>query len=353
MLSFLFFLAFAGAAVFLAIGVHEVGHILGGWLGGLRFAVLCVGPLDLRREADGRLRWRFNTTLGGALGFASCLPVKDHGLRRSYLKLVAAGPVTSLAVGVLVLAVYTLSGLLNVTETTHGPTQSSLALSVFLLGVFSVALGVGTLLPISPGGFVNDGLRLLKLSRPSPVADRHAAVMALGAYLMAGRRPRSWDAGVVAQALSLADGSYDDLQGRYLAYFRALDREDPQAAGEHVQYMVDHAAGAPPAFRPVIAMEAAYFDAAHRGDAASARERLEGAGTSPFVDADDRGRVEGAVLLAEGDTEGAYEKLRVVHESLSGQQGRGGESVLAEVERLLRAGGLPTSEPHPIRGVES
>ena len=116
-------------------------------------------------------------------------------------------------------------------------------------------------MPINQGAFVNDGKRILKLLRPGAYADGYAAVMAVGAYTVAQVRPRDRDPHLVAQAASLADGSHEDLAGRFAAHADALHRGDVEVAGEHIRYLLDHRAGAYPPYRPVIDLAAAYFEA--------------------------------------------------------------------------------------------
>ena len=224
----------------------------------------------------------------------------------------------------------------------QGPLQDALAAGVFMLGVVSVGIGFVTLLPINQGAFVNDGKRILKLLRPGAYADGYAAVMALGAYTVAQVRPRDRDPHLVAQAASLADGSHEDLAGRFAAHADALHRGDVEVAGEHIRYLLDHRAGAYPPYRPVIDLAAAYFEAAYAGDAASARSRLETAGKSALLafDPTARTRTEGAVLLAEGDAEGASEKLREAYATLESEWNWGNESTMAEIRRLCMARGL-------------
>ncbi len=335
-------IAFVVIAAFLALAVHEVGHALGGSLHGMRLGMLIVGPVHIQREADGRLVWRLNRRLSLAGGVVSCVPGSTEGLRRAMLSFVAGGPVTSIVVGVLVLAIYMLSDLRGA-AVAHGPLQDALAESMFMFGVFSVGIGLVTLLPVNQGAFVNDGKRIPKLLRPGAGANGYAAVMGLASYMIAGVRPRDWDPGLVAKAISLADGSYEDLQGRHMAHAHALDREDVEAAGEHIRYMLDHAAEAHPAYRPVIHVTAAYFEAACDGDAASARSRLAGAGKSVLLDFDPSARIraKGAALLAEGDAEGAFEKLREAYASLVSERNWDNESTMAEIRRLCRARGLP------------
>ena len=75
---------------------------------------------------------------------------------------------------------------------------------------------------------------------------------------------------------------------------------------------------------------------------ASARSRLEGAGKSALLAFDPtvRTRTEGAVLLAEGDMEGASGKLREAYATLESEWSWGNESTMAEIRRLCLARGL-------------
>ena len=339
-LSLFFNILFFGIAGFLVLAVHEFGHALGGRLRGLRLAMLIVGPLHLQRETGGRLRSRLNRKLAYAGGMVSSVPRSTEGLRRAYLNFSAAGPVTSIVAGVLVLAGFVPAGPPDA-GAAGGPIQEAMRLSVFVLGAMSLGIGLITLLPVHQGAFVNDGKRILTLLRPGAKADRHAAAMALGGYFLAGTRPRDWDAGVVAKTLAVADGSYDDVVGRHMAYLHALDQGEIRAAGGHIHYMMEHLAGTPAAFRAQIDVEVAYFLAAYDGNAALARARLEGAGKRALRDQATRLRVEGALLLADGDAEGAYGKFRESYASMAGSPGWGNEFVMDAMKRLCRARGLP------------
>ena len=242
--------------------------------------------------------------------------------------------------GVLALVVWMHTGLGDITRATHGSMGSALALNVLVLGGISLALGVGTLLPFGQGASLTDGRRVQILWRPGAIADRHAAILALTSYWIVGRRPRDWDHGIVAQALSVADGSDDDVQGHHMAYLAALDRGNVQTAREHIQYMLDHVGSISSTVRPVVEVEVAYFEAAYCGDAA-ARRRLTHAGESPLLDTTDRLRSKGAVLLAERDLEGACETLREAYVSAAGDSGWGSEFIMVEIERVCQAHDLP------------
>lgn len=334
-------IAFVVVAGFLALAIHEVGHAIGGRLRGMRLGMLIVGPVHIQREPDGRLSWRLNRRLSLAGGVVSSVPGSTRGLRRTMLSFVAGGPVTSIVVGVLVFMIYVLADIGD-TWALQGPLHDAVAAGMFFLGLVSVGLGLVTLLPIYQGAFINDGKRILKLLLPGAYADAYAAVMALGAYAIAQVPPRDRDPDLVAKAASLADGSHEDLAGRLAAHSDALHREDVEAAGEHIVYLLDHRDGAYPAYRPVIDLAAAYFEAAYAGDSESARSRLEGAGKSALLAFDPtvRTRTEGAVLLAEGDAEGASEKFREAYATLESEWNWGNETTMAEIRRLCEARGL-------------
>jgi hypothetical protein len=103
---------------------------------------------------------------------------------------------------------------------------------VLTFAAASLAIGVGTAAPYRTRGMASDGKRLLTVLRPGAVAERHAALVALGAWLTSGTAPRDWDPAVVARVVAAGDdGSLDAVLARYLAYLHALDREDPARRG--------------------------------------------------------------------------------------------------------------------------
>ena len=335
--------ALLATAVVIALAAHQVGHALGGGLRGLRLTLFVVGPLQVRREACGRLRWRLNRNLWYAGGRVACAPSGTARLRPAMLWCAAGGPFASIAVGMAALATYKLSGLEGAMFTAPGSFECALAVSVVTLGAASCGLGLWALLPRRQGTLASDGAQILGLRRKSMTADRYAAVMALGGCMMAGIRPRDWDPAVVAQAISVEDGSSEDLAARHMAHEHALDRGDIPAAREHMSYMLHRLGSAPIDFRPIINVEAAYFEAAYDGAGASARRRLGGA-WKRAVHARDATAVqcaEGAVLLAEGNVEEGYARLRDAYAALANSQDPSAGLVMVEVRRLCRARGLP------------
>ena len=165
--------------------VHELGHLLAGYLVRFRFQVLVVGPLRISGE-NGRLRWQRQR--GGSLfnGLASSLPDEMDNLARRLLYFALGGPVASMlltfaALGIVLLLGSDLRRMLDY-------------LWLWECSLFTAVVSYFFLLTsIRPGtyhnGVVADGGRILMVATGSPQAERWQALVKLNAADMAGERP--------------------------------------------------------------------------------------------------------------------------------------------------------------------
>ena len=144
---------------FLALPVHEAGHLLGGWLVGFRFCLFVAGPVMVVREATGiGLRWNRDFSLYG--GLAASVPTHADDLSRPHAWMVAGGPLTSVVSGGASLA---LSGLLLGNGWEPGSAaEGALLLGLLTFGASSVLIGLVTLIPTTTSGFPTDGAQLLR-----------------------------------------------------------------------------------------------------------------------------------------------------------------------------------------------
>jgi hypothetical protein len=252
---------------FLALPVHEAGHLLGGWLVGFRLCLFVAGPVMVVREAtEIGLRWNRDFSLYG--GLAASVPTHADDLSRSHAWMVASGPLTSVVSGGASLA---LSGLLL----GNGWEPGSAAEGAFLLGLLtfgasSVLIGLVTLIPTTTSGFPTDGAQLLRARRDHPATNRDAAVLALTG-LQFTTRPREWDADLVARAVEATDGTLNDVEGHRLAFLHALDRGEAEAARDHLHSTLDRYIQYPESAGGSLFSEAAFFEAAVRADGEAAR----------------------------------------------------------------------------------
>lgn len=271
----------------LPIAVHELGHVIGGWISGFRFQLYIVGPLKIARE-EGRIRVGLNSSLGLAGGLAACLPVNDKDLRNGMLRMVLGGPVAS-----LVLAGAGFAAMLAVSQT--------VAHTVLLLVAFiSLLVGIATGIPSTIGHFNSDGARVLMLLRGGAEADRWCAVAALQARSMAGERPREWPCALIEILRGQDANSFDGVGAAVTLYQHFYDAGDREEAGVWIDRAVAAVEFWPKAFRPAIFVEAAYYDAAVRRNVQRAKTLFAETKGSPFTGKVAPLRVEAALLAAEG-----------------------------------------------------
>lgn len=289
-------------AAMVAIAVHEVGHVLGGWLVGYRFMLLVVGPVRLDRT-EGRLRVVLNRSLAMAGGMALSVPTNRERLSRGYAVLLAGGPGLSFIGGLAGLVVAWLT-----------PADAGLGVHIKLaLGVFgfvSLLLGLVTLVPMPMGDAASDGLRLMRLVRGGPVAERDAALLRVVGQATLGERPSVWDRDAVLTALHPADGSSGDVTASYFALMHARDRGDGAEAKRHAdRLMVVHKAAGKPL--QAVALVELLTTAVLSGDAGGLRHTLNLLRpVRRFLMPAHREVVAAAELALAGDGVAAAERLR-------------------------------------------
>jgi hypothetical protein len=309
----------------LAVAAHELGHVLGGRLGGFRALLFIVGPLRVERTAAGfRPGLNRNILLSG--GLAAMTPVGLHDLRRRTIVMVGMGPVVSLMVGTQLLAVQHATSHLLLREGTVFAAQLA-SLALLELGAISLLIGLLTLVPARSGGFYSDGARMLRLMKKSDETEREVALIALTGMSMAGTRPREWDTVLVEQGAAIRDGGPFEVGGRQFAYAHALDRGDVVAARAHLEAALARIDQLPAGARSSLLLAAATFHALIDGDAETARDYLRQARPGMLSAVHQRRLAEAAIHLAEGDVASARSAARDAQRLAAGAMDRGGAAL--------------------------
>jgi hypothetical protein len=317
------FLAGLPLALWLVIAWHELGHLLGGWSSGFRFALFAVGPLRIDRVHDRiRVGWNRSAALWG--GVAASTPVGPRSestaaMRRAMMRVVAGGPLLSLIGTALLIPA---SMLLQ--------SNPSLAVLLGLSGALSLMIALATFYPNSMGGFQSDGARLMQLWRGGEEAERWACLASISGLSML-RRPRDWPEELV---LAGSRGAVDSNDGVSAAWLRASwheDRGELPEASEWVSRALEAMEFWPKPARPLLHATAAYIRA-RMGDATAARAHLNQAMAPGFLEKEHRLLAEAAVLLAEGK---ASEARSIAGKALQ-ELPESGEAAAATREKLLR-----------------
>lgn len=173
--SFLSQLLVAG---FLAIALHEAGHVIGGKLMGMRFGYFVTGPFHIEMGRKG-IRMRENRNWGLIGGVALMLPVEGRSedrLRKDLTVMTISGPFTSLTFGLLVLGLWYSS-------------------NMDFFGVCSMFHGVillATILPLPNGQFQTDGAAFYHLLRRTDAAESKIQSARIISEMYGEKRPFYW-----------------------------------------------------------------------------------------------------------------------------------------------------------------
>lgn len=301
-------LMLVGALILLLTSAfHEIGHLFAGWLAKMRFHLLVVGPFKLGRES-GKLRLGLSQGMSLFNGLAASYPEKIYDLRRRMLLFAAGGPLASLLLAAAAGAVYWWFR--------PGPffrPQPIPAWVVESAAITAVSSFIFFLTSTKPGqyqnGMVADGGRILMLLQNREPATRWCALIALNSADTQGVRPRDWDEDIVQEALVAQDGSQESLVALLMAYRWALDNHHITQAATFLEAGLP---SRPALFRGVrvqFALEKAYLTAVFQQKPEEARQWLIPVGrrnqNHPLFC-----RAEAAVLLAEGDSVSAQQRIQ-------------------------------------------
>ncbi|SDD33995.1 hypothetical protein SAMN05421663_109100 [Terribacillus halophilus] len=173
------------AAGFLAIALHELGHVIGGKLMGMNFGYVVAGPFHIEKGKKG-IRLRENRNWGLIGGVALMLPTPGHTedrLRKDLSVMTISGPIMSSSLCVLFLAMW------------HFSTIEFFAFCSMLHGGILVA----TILPLPNGDFQTDGSAFYRLIRQTEAGERQIQSAKLMAEMYGAKRPVYWSSSLYEQ----------------------------------------------------------------------------------------------------------------------------------------------------------
>lgn len=328
-------LAMLPVSAFVVILAHEMGHVIGGKLAGLRFLFVIAGPLKVTRTERG-LSWQVNRSLALMGGLACCVPRDPKQFLSAMKPMIAGGPLASF---VLAAVCYLLSGYVDALPLS----ASWLLLASRLLNgtaLMSFFIGLVTLYPGTSGSLKTDGRQLIELFKSNPHAQRQNLVRLLVGQSLAGIRPSEWDSGTVEELdkayAELADDE-ETLQERVtwasLRSAVAEDQGDVETAHELIQFNLTHSKLYPIFARGSLFLAAAIFEARVRQDADAAEALIQAAPEGMLVESYLVTTAKAEVCRLRGDIEQAKTLAQQALNETASALDAGG--VVMERERLL------------------
>lgn len=251
--------------VWLETAVHEVGHLVGGWLVGFRFVMITVSRLKIRSTENG-LRFGLTDKADVQSGSALMVPTTLHNLRSRWLVMILGG-----MAGNLLLGFFFFMWMLLDPSGMWGWLPFAAGLS-FVLGIIN-------LLPLKVNGYNSDGAYIQVLLQGGPKAERFCYLTMITGASRMGQRPRQWDRAWIEGILQPWDNSIDEALANHVAFYWALDVGQVAWADTYIGRAVNLIEAIPPALQPAIYADAAFFRAYYCKDLAWARYFLDKAGT--------------------------------------------------------------------------
>ena len=280
---------------YVTLVIHECGHVLCARFVGYRFLLMIAGPLKIERTRHG-IRIGLHKSIKFYQGLASAVPLDAHHLRSKEIFVYAGGPLANLLQAIV---------LATCSFWPDFPVFSPLPLILRLIAGFALLAALVNLIPIRTSeGFLTDGAGMLILLKGGRSVARWCATLKLEMALVQGLLPREWHDDLIQSAVSLPDGTPEDVVGCSYAYYKVLDTHNIAEARLLLERMLVARMDVSASLRRWLSLEAAYFEARYHHNATAARAWFRRTkGIAP--DRCSKLRAEAAVLLAEGKKEKA------------------------------------------------
>ncbi|MCM3764046.1 hypothetical protein [Neobacillus niacini] len=205
----------------LAIVLHELGHVLFGKLSRFNFGFFIVGPLRIENTVSG-VKWKENLSWPFFGGVAMMLPpqqIKPEVLKKNWALFTAGGPTLSL-----------------VTAGASFLSHRWTSLDFFMLAaIMNASLFLATIIP-SKIGLKSDGLVLLTLLSKSEKSQQLLEDLLVSKELLSQKPPSEWNQEYIRRAKE-KDASIENLQYALLLYYFEIARNGfPSAVNAMARY---------------------------------------------------------------------------------------------------------------------
>ena len=331
--SLFLLLCLVAVAYYLAIFLHEWGHLLVGLLYGFRFGAFIVGPFKVSREQS-RLRFQLKGGFNLLGGFTLMAMPQRGELARLMFRMVAGGPLASfimvLLCGILFIA---LGGPHSLTA----ETAIGLWITQFILGLlvlFNALITGISLWPRQIGLVLTDGARLQVLARPGPRREAEIAFLRLyqGAYN--GIPPRQYDTTQLDHLLASEDQHPYGNVARLYYYYHHLELGNLEEARPWLRQAVVNTAHEHLFTQQLFTLEWAFHNTLWGTEDSQPYwpERI-----ITLIEPGTKARYLAAKALTEGDTESALQYAQQAQKLIPHQLDRGAiDMELALVEAIMK-----------------
>lgn len=288
----------------LVIAIHELGHVIFGLIGGLKFKFTTVGPITVQKE-KGTVRIRENKLWAyfGGVAMLVSPSIETPNLSKKWAWMTLGGPITSLLFGITSGYIYMVSYY-----------QYLLYFAVLHFTIFAV-----TIVPIK-GTFLSDGMQFLILIKDDEKARDHLYTIQVSSELFSYKRPKDWDEKLVElseEKLKENRSIRDIMSGLMLVFFTRSDQKGMERAIPYVEQIVQLPVTKENKFF-VSSFHSWYllYKALYQMDSLSLQEAKELAKAITKMDLHGYYRTQGIVKYLEGDMEASRTYMKKADKEL-------------------------------------
>jgi hypothetical protein len=250
---------FVIAAVWmLLVLIHEVGHLVGGWLVGFRFNYIRIGALTIERSGKITWHWTWHDLASGA---AHAVPVLNTALRWRFCVYFVAGPTANLITAFCAFKIMPRNNSL----------PAAIGLAIFLGSAF---MGFVNLLPVRAKTQMADGLKIWILLFTKKRRDRILLLLTFAADARRGDRKAFMTDSALEPSSLIIDGSGEQVATNWLAFYKATAAKDYELAGRCLENCLVAASSVTAGPREELTIEAALYQARTRKRPDLARQWL-------------------------------------------------------------------------------
>lgn len=206
----------------LAIAMHELGHVIFGKWNGFEFVFFTVGPVRIERTADG-IQLKENRIWLFFGGMAMMIPpqIQRETILKKWIMFTAGGPFLSLLLGSVSWLLY-----------------EWFSVSFLLYSaIMNVAILLATIVPFKTS-MQTDGHVLLTLLKNNDASHKFIEETLVSAELLCRKKPSEWNSKYI-QIAKQKTASIENLQYAMMIYYYEIEKNGFQAA---VQAMVNYRA---------------------------------------------------------------------------------------------------------------
>jgi hypothetical protein len=309
-------------ACFVAVVIHEFGHLTAGWWMGFRFESVRFGPIEITRP----LRFSLSRGSWGVVnGLTRMEPTRFNAIRVRMFVMIVGGCIANMA---------------------SGFTIALLPRSTFFLialAMVSFGFGISNLVPFEAASFSSDGKRILSLVRPDAAWKRVIAMKKIAAQLRKSVSPAEIQPDVISSAIGIVDHSAATFIAHWVAYHASWEQGPETETARRLEIALQHSAFAPSLLRESLFCDAGSFQAMKRRNLELARawmDEISETASRAWL----RLWVESAILEAQNDFKGALDGLDEIEKHRDQAQQTGSKSLQrwrSELQAKLNASASP------------